>query len=427
MERLYSITVPPAGDVLPAVLLLIPAILLLILTITLWHYRKLHRALRQLRDLCTVQDNHLHEIQTTLHTIARIGKISYCISDLQGAVQVPYRPANNTPGWETFLKNMAPDDQETIRKKLRKVFSGELNYFSENVSMQINNTWRQHTVSVNTFFLPGNGCRKLLFTAIDTSDIEEKARELADADSILKAIFDNLPGHIFLKNISSDFSYVRCNPAYSALVQMNPAEMIGKNDFDLFERDLAKAIRNCDMNIARTKSLEDNRWFFSTPDNKDHVIRFISRPLQKTDGTCWILGFGVDVTRQELIASKLRRRNKELRMLLAQLNIRAMLLDTHLHLACATPDLLQQLDLQDSGSQELDCRTLCRCGVEDKSLCAACHALQSKQQQTCTYAQFGSAAVTVKPLLSTDGTVNYLAVIPQREKQTDNDQTKDQT
>ena len=364
-----------------------------------------------LQDLTSIQDKRLSELQYTLKTIAGIGKASYCLCSVPSAEQsVELYSNNELPGLETFLADLIPADQEKIRRMLQKISSGELSCFSEPVSKLYNNTTRRNMVSASTFIIPESSTRKLLLVTVDISEIENKIQELADADSILKAVFDNLPGHIFLKNISSDFTYVRCNPAYSSLMQMTPTEIVGKNDFDIYERSLAKAIRNCDMNISRTQTLADNRWFFTTPDGKAHAIRFISRPLRRADGTQWILGMGIDVTRQELITGKLRKRNKELRLLMAQLEIPTMLLDNHLNMVCATPALMRQFNPPADSPEPLTCRNLCDCGITDDEHCAACNAMHTKQEQICPLPCNGTVSITIKPLLNEEGFINYLAV-----------------
>ncbi len=362
--------------------------------------RKLQEQQKKLFSRITVQE-------AMFSSIASHSKIKFFI----GNVSEIQQSSGEHKLLAAFISEMLPADREKIMQKIHELFSGKIKSFQEKCILQINNSNKHHIFRGEIFDMPGQTAGKALFTNMDISELTEQTRELEDADSILKAIFDNLPGHIFIKNMTSDFSYVRCNPAFSGLVQLTPDNIVGKNDFDLFDNSLAQLIRNCDMNIASTYNIADNRWFFTTSDNKEHAIRFISRPLKQTDGTEWILGFGIDVARQERIAGKLRRRNKELRLLLAQLPHCAMLLDSKLNLACATPQMQQYFTASEKNDNSpLSCRQLCQCAVEDKQQCSAWQSLITRQSCVCVKSAFAGKQLHIKPLKNEEDAVNYLAV-----------------
>lgn len=388
-------------------------VILLVLLITLYlRHRKYVRQYQTLLENTNALRDHLAEAEELCSTMAKLGKISYFI----GSAERPAFASGNTILNQEYccgieVNKMLPGDRERYKEKCRGLFSGQIAEFSENVLVQTADGQRHFLIAAQTFVLPDSEYRKFIFAAMDVTLSEQKQQELADADSILKAIFENLPGHIFIKNITDDFTYVRCNPVYSQLIQKNPPELIGKNDFDLFDHDLAQSIRAVDMKIANTGNTADNRWFFTTPDGKDHVIRFISRRLLRADNSEWILGFGVDVTRQEQIAVKLRRRNKELRLLLSQSREKTFLLDTRLHLACSTPLMHQTLiasQVQLNSSTPC-CADICQCGVTGDN-CPAQKALQTSQEQICCQTCYSGKQLRIKPLLNENGIPNYLAV-----------------
>ena len=154
---------------------------------------------------------------------------------------------------------MLPDDREKFKSNCQKIFSGAIDSSQECYTLIINGSKCRHLNSLSTMTLPESGQKKVIILITDITEIEKQNITLANADSILGAIFDNLPGHIFLKNLSSDFTYERCNPSYSGLLQKNPADLVGKSDFDLFDRNLAARIRSCDLNMIRNRNIADNR------------------------------------------------------------------------------------------------------------------------------------------------------------------------
>lgn len=389
-------------------------VILLVLLIRLyWSNRRYMRKYEALRESSNALRDHLSEVEELCRAMTRLGKISYFI----GSAERPSFASGSTILNQEYccgieVNKMIPGDRERYQAQCHALFSGQIADFNENVLVQTAEGQRHFLIFAQTFVLPDSEHRKFLFAVMDVTLSEQKTQELADADSILKAIFENLPGHIFIRNISDDFSYVRCSPSYSQLIQKNPSDLVGKNDFDLFDHDLAQAIRAVDMKIANTGNTADNRWFFTTPDGKEHITRFISRKLVRADNSEWILGFGVDITRQEQLAIKLRRRNKELRLLLNQSRQAAFLLDSHLTLSCSTP-LMQQhiLDCQlAKEASSLCCADFCQCGITDPERCPAHTALANNQEQICRFTRYAGKQLTIKPLLNDKGTVSYLAV-----------------
>lgn len=386
---------------------------MLLITVTaafillLFFFRRERKKLRDLQEQQKRLYNHVTMREKMFSSLAKQSNIKYFICSADN---------NDHPGREeqlldVFISGIPSDERETIMLKIRELFSGKVRSFQKNCTMQLNGISTPHIFRGEMFSVPDSSSRRIMFTVMDMSIQSEQIRELEDADSILKAIFDNLPVHIFLKEMSSDFAYVRCNPAFSALTQRTPSDIVGKTDFDLFERHLAQLIRNCDMNTAATYNIADNRWFFTTPDSKEHAIRFISRPLKRADGSEWILGFGIDVTRQERVAGKLRRRNKELRLLLSQLPYCAMLLDNQLNLACATPQMQQYFSNDEkTPDSPLSCRHLCGCSETDRQSCAASQALSTHQEYECRKCKFPGKYLHIKPLQNEEWITSYLAV-----------------
>ncbi len=353
----------------------------------------------------------LAEKNDIIKSVTDLGRISYFLGNIDSSLLAE----RNSDVWqirmvESYLNQIHPADHEEFRNNCGKLFSGECDIVKQSYSRNINGQYHHFNDSAKIITNAVTGEKKFILASMDISSFVRKNQVLADADSIVEAVFRNLPGHIYIKDVSSNFSYVRCNPTFSALVQLQPDEITGKSDFDLFSYELARRIRHSDLEITRTGSIADNRWFFSTPDGKEHAIRFISRLLQRADGSQWILGFGVDVTRQEHIANKLRRRNKELRLLLAQHPYLTMLLDTDLNLTCATPAMQKLLTFfQNDGEQEFSCSKLCRCAVENPTDCAAVQALQNCRTTFCSCSSWKGRKLKIKPLTDEEGTVNYLA------------------
>ncbi len=413
MSEYLAITLPAvltAGELQP--LLLTPAALLFFMVlILLVCCCRLKKSNKYLLEEKKHRNEHIAELEELLNTMAQLGKISYFISAAETSAQTDHSGIESKIA-ENYLSKIIPEDQERFQDNWNKLANGLLSSFTDSHTLLFKGKKRRHRSIVRTITLPGSRQKKVILSAMDVTEIEEQNINLANADSILKAIFDNLPGHIFLKNISSDFTYERCNPSYSGLIQKTPSDLVGKSDFELFERNLATRIRSCDLEVARTHNIADNRWYFTTPDGKEHVIRFILRTLKRSDGCEWLLGFGVDVTRQEYIAGCLRKRNKEMRMLMANLPYPAALFQNDLQLACATSAMQKALDLTLRGNQLPSCGTVFNCGKANTAECAAVHAADSGNICSCKYAVLNSQTMCMKVLYNKNNEISHYLMLP---------------
>ena len=371
-------------------------------------FRQMRKESAQKQELQSLK-NHTDKLQTILNCIADLGKISYFSGVLDNQ---PPGYVENTQAYKFAIarsESLSPDDKEEYLQKYQQFFSGKLKSFSLNYSFTINGEIKQLRDYALVVDSNGSKEKNIILATMDISELAKQSRELANADTLMKAIFENMPGHIFIKKMSSDFAYLSCNNSFSSLVQRQPSEVVGKTDFDLFDHSLAKRIRVSNLHIAATHSIADKRWIFTTPDGKEHATRFISRTLKRPDGEEIIIGFGIDVTRQEHLTGKLRRRNKELRLLLAQTDTPIMLLDNNLKLSCATQQMLEHFpEEQRTGDTPPSCRELFNCNISDSSLCPAVAAINTRKMQICNNASCGS--LKIKPLLNENSITAYLAL-----------------
>ena len=394
----------------PAVVILALLILqfVLILFLLCIFFRQMRKISAQTQEIQSLK-NHIDKLQVLLDCVADLGKISYFSGILDNQ---PPGSVKNTQAYKFAIarsESLSPEDKKEYLKKYQQFFSGEIKSFSLNYSLSVNGELKQLRDYAQIVKNPDSNQLNIILATMDITELAKQSLELANADTLMKAIYDNMPGHIFIKKMSSDFVYLSCNNSFSSLIQRHPSEVVGKTDFDLFDRNLAQRIRVSNLHIAATHSIADKRWIFTTPDGKEHATRFISRTLKRPDGEEIIIGFGIDVTRQERLTGKLRRRNKELRLLLAQTNAAVMLLDNNLKLSCATQQMLEHFpEEQRTGDTPPSCRELFNCNISDSSLCPAVAAINTRKMQICNNASCGS--LKIKPLLNENSITAYLAL-----------------
>ena len=127
----------------------------------------------------------------------------------------------------------------------------------------------------------------LRFVGLVIRDITQRVlaeNRLAEERNLLKSIIDNLPDHVYVKDIQG--RYIVTNAAHLAFMGAeDPKEIIGKNAFDLYPPDVATRAQMDDLAVIRSNrpNLEREEATVDRP-HGEHVWLSTSKiPLVNTD------------------------------------------------------------------------------------------------------------------------------------------------
>ena len=152
---------------------------------------------------------------------------------------------------------------------------------------------------------PGKKSRKLLHTTLYISRIQghlvlvlRKINKELEQEVVLQALLSSHPAHIFVKN--SDFEYIMVNDACAKFHGFSRDEVIGKTDYDFFEKHIADEIRAHDKRILFKGKTFNNieRPLYNI---KGDVIWVLSTkaPLRDSEGNIiGIFGISTDITEE---------------------------------------------------------------------------------------------------------------------------------
>src|SRR3990172_2121478 len=141
----------------------------------------------------------------------------------------------------------------------------------------------------------------------ENDEHEQLEAALAEAQYLLNALLDNIPDYIYFKDTESRF--IRTSKAHAeAFGLSDPAQVIGKSDFDFFTEDHARPAYEDEQEIIRTGQPLSKEEKETWSDRPDTWVLTTKMPLRDQEGK--IVGtFGIskDITERKQIEAELMR------------------------------------------------------------------------------------------------------------------------
>ena len=153
---------------------------------------------------------------------------------------------------------------------------------------------------------------------VDITSLKKTEESLHLARQLQQNIFDHIPQRVFWKD--PELNYLGCNQtfAYDSGV-MDPAEIVGKTDFDLSWKDLAELYRSEDRKVLKTGEPKLNfEEKVIRPDGSVFWVLTNKVPLLNPDGTFFgILGTYQDITDRKQAEDQIRMNEKRLKSIVS--------------------------------------------------------------------------------------------------------------
>lgn len=166
---------------------------------------------------------------------------------------------------------------------------------------------------------------KLTGTIQDISELrtsEERYKnlyiEFQQKQALLISLINSIPDLIFYKDINS--VYLGCNKAFEGFAGIKEKDIIGHNDFDIFNRKLAESFRAMDIEMMQQGEYLRNEEWIQYPDGRSVLLDTLKTPYYDPQGNILgLIGVSRDITertkKEELQKSveEERRRLNELK------------------------------------------------------------------------------------------------------------------
>ena len=252
-------------------------------------------------------------------------------SDMFGYINFDGKILPINPAWErtlgysceelqsrNWIELVHPDDRQSTEIDLAKLKSGGT------VSISIENRVQRSDGDYRHLFWTLTSDRENSRYCVIVRDVtkqknvetrlresEKRFKQLAETHSqetdFLHALMDNNPDHVYFKDIESRFIRISRSLA-NRFGLKNPAEAVGKSDFDFFTREHAQQAYQDERTVIETgKPIEDKREKETRPGGQNTWISTTKVPIRdrsgRIKGTC---GISRDITEYQLAGQVLR-------------------------------------------------------------------------------------------------------------------------
>lgn len=171
-----------------------------------------------------------------------------------------------------------------------------------------NNGYRYATVAASPFAKDKSGkVTRFIGFHKDTTQWAQLNEEIDKSNKMLNNFIQQIPMGLFVKDVEDDYRYVVANEILTRINYMGSSELIGKTDYDVFDKPLADMFRNQDTDVV---SRYDGEAIVSRSEaiyNGAKLIYEVTDTVITTGtGHRFLMGITADITEQELYKTELQ-------------------------------------------------------------------------------------------------------------------------
>jgi PAS domain S-box-containing protein len=180
-------------------------------------------------------------------------------------------------------KNDADEQKKTINKIKEAIFalnSSDYNVYSDS-----------ETKSSDSSYL-----FESLIKLIEDSN--QASKEVKRQAGLITSLLDSIPDIIFFKDTKG--VYLGCNLPFAKSVNRSRDEIVGKTDYDLFDKKIADFFTKYDKRMIESLEAHNSEEWITYPDGQKLLIGTFKTPYWGKDGSLiGILGISRDITEQK--------------------------------------------------------------------------------------------------------------------------------
>ncbi len=214
-------------------------------------------------------------------------------------IQYGYEPEDFTSGRIGFLDVVHPDDVDRIVEEARMNFQMGCDDITQDY--RIRTAWGDYQWVLNRTRMRRDRNGRVTHGQSIIHDITDRKRAeiaLQESERQMRALLDNIPDIVWLKDADSRF--IAVNEPFGRTCGAKPEELVGKRDIDIWPKELAEAYRADDQEVmqsGRTKRVEEP---LEDAHGKQKWIETIKTPIRNERGNIiGTTGIARDITERK--------------------------------------------------------------------------------------------------------------------------------
>ena len=143
-------------------------------------------------------------------------------------------------------------------------------------------------------------------TFLNITERKRIEEEIKRQRALLSSLLDSIPDIVFFKD--TEGVYLGCNPAFAEFVGRTREQIIGRTDYDLFDKDVADFFIEHDRSMMETKEPQHNDEWITYPDGRKILLDTLKTPYWGPAGEMLgVLGISRDITDRKRAEESLRQ------------------------------------------------------------------------------------------------------------------------
>ncbi|EDZ61157.1 sensory transduction histidine kinase [Sulfurimonas gotlandica GD1] len=208
--------------------------------------------------------------------------------------------------FETWDSLLHPDDKEQTFFDVKMSQEGKTDtYRNINRLKHKDGHWVWIEARGQTIFDENNKPIRMIGSHTDITKEKEYENTILQIKELYGNIISSVDNLIFVKD--TNLAYIACNSAFEKFMGKSKDEIIGKNDYDFFEKEIADFFRGYDKKMLAVNEAKSNFEWVTYPDGSQVYLLTTKSPLVDSNGNIsGLVGNSVDVTEQQHVLERLK-------------------------------------------------------------------------------------------------------------------------
>lgn len=140
--------------------------------------------------------------------------------------------------------------------------------------------------------------KSFLTVMMDITDLKKAEAENEKKSGLILSLFESVEDLVFYKN--TEGVYLGCNPIFAAYAGIEREDIIGKTDYDLFDRKRADAYTESDRKVLKLRRAINSEEWTAGEDGRMTLVDTMKTPYFDARGNLvGIIGIGRDITERK--------------------------------------------------------------------------------------------------------------------------------